>query len=172
MGEWYSISVSQFGVDVGIYTKEEIVEPIFTDSLREMPDKTRNMFWAQIGDGPCKPSNTMCTKIMYPLIRYMRQVLSGTICHSRDNGVVENLRGANFPILNPEPTTPQRHLHALEEHGLRSHQHTSDAHLRWRFDCSGLQGLWKENPTKLHHQGWHYLGRYQPMLKFGTHRRL
>ncbi|KAJ0926242.1 hypothetical protein HanRHA438_Chr04g0168801 [Helianthus annuus] len=39
--EWYSISVAQFSINIGLYTEEDAAEPEFTEASRELPENLR-----------------------------------------------------------------------------------------------------------------------------------
>ncbi|KAF5773883.1 hypothetical protein HanRHA438_Chr13g0604371 [Helianthus annuus] len=93
--EVLSISIAQFGVNVGLFTQEESFEEEFMGGLREIPINMRQTTWAQIGDGPYDPSVTKSSQLWDPLYRYIHRILSNSLYQRRDSSGV----GMDLPSI-------------------------------------------------------------------------
>jgi hypothetical protein len=89
VGAWHEASIFEFGVELGLFTAQEMTQDKWIHSLHQFPDemdkknpnwgRTRSAFWRQIGEGEYDPSSSKSTKIRDPLLRYVHCLLSNSL---------------------------------------------------------------------------------------------
>ncbi|KAI3797201.1 hypothetical protein L1987_32456 [Smallanthus sonchifolius] len=114
-GTWHETSVARFGIDLGIYTMDELEAKSDIASYHTFPDEeyrqhptfgvTRHEFWSQIGLGTYSPSRTKSSKLKDPLHRYIHRLLSHSVTARGQSEGVVNLRDLFilYAMVNHQP---------------------------------------------------------------------
>ncbi|KAI3695130.1 hypothetical protein L1987_78118 [Smallanthus sonchifolius] len=107
-GAWHTTSIARFGVELGVYTEDEIYESGFYESTHIFPDEedrnnpewghARTSFWNEVGTGEYNASRTKSSKLKDPLLRYIHRLLSHSLGKAPNYlGEVGSLDGAFGP---------------------------------------------------------------------------
>ena len=71
------MSMEELGVALGLYTREEVTQPIYTQAVHHMAADELRVFWRQISDTVMSPADTArpSSEIRDPLHRYVYFIL-------------------------------------------------------------------------------------------------
>ncbi|KAJ0836822.1 hypothetical protein HanRHA438_Chr16g0771301 [Helianthus annuus] len=83
-GQSYNMSLTEFAVHLGIYTDEEVKQPIFTEaSTSYSPEEMKEYWLSHSSKEWCNNNNSM--KFIDPRYQYMHRVLANTITGRKNN---------------------------------------------------------------------------------------
>ena len=65
--------MEEFAVALGLYTTDEVRQPIYTESIHTLPDDQMRHWWRAVSDTPMPPddSSGLASSIRDPLHRYI-----------------------------------------------------------------------------------------------------
>ena len=91
-GHYYRLSMEQFAVCLGLYTEDEVRQPLYTEAVYHTAKDVLQQWWTVIGDGRHADASTKATAIRDPMYRYLHRLIAGTILGRRQGTDHCNLR--------------------------------------------------------------------------------
>ncbi|KAL8192567.1 hypothetical protein R6Q57_027752 [Mikania cordata] len=81
-GQEVCMSLTQWGIAIGFYTREEVTTPLFLDAAVDEDEAVLTDWWPVIGDAPFV-NKARVSRIRDPLHRYLHRCISCTITRRR-----------------------------------------------------------------------------------------
>ena len=103
-GQPHNITITEFGVLCGFYTREYTQLETYLDSPVDFPeDLDPHTFWHSIGEGPYQPHRTKSTQLRDPVYRILHRLIAHTISGRKGSSSVVSQRDLFylFSVITP-----------------------------------------------------------------------